>query len=282
MVQKVCLELIVVLVMRCRAAKITVLLLGLLMVSCKVEMPKDVLSPEKMEAVLYDYHLVQSMSATLASVDYKEKLMYSFVYDKHGISKEEFDSALVWYNRYPKYMKEIYGNLEAKLQADVDMLGGAKVVQDECVDLDAVNLALNVAELWTGHPVKMLSPTPLNNKILFSFDVPTDSSFVAGDSLVFSFNAMFVSRNDSIRQEAYAAINLDYDDDSYYAAGVSVKESGFFMLPVARSFSTRLKSMSGYVYYFDNDTAYSSRMVLSDLSLKRLHPAKKTNKKVRK
>lgn len=269
--------------MRVAAVKIVSFLLVAILVSCKVEIPEEVLPPEKMEAVLYDYHLTQSMASTLASVDYKEKLMYTYLYDKHNISKEHFDSSLVWYNRYPKYMKAIYENLEGRLQDEVDLLGGAKNLQYEGVDLDAANLLADVAELWSGHPVKELSSTPLNNRLHFSFDVPKDSTFLVGDSLVFSFNAFFIAGNAlDVKQEIYASVTLEYNDDSYLIKGLSVKESDYYVIPVARNNNTLLKSMSGYVYYFDDDTTYSSKVLLHDLSLKRLHPVKEVNEKVRK
>ena len=265
------------------AVKIVSVLLVALLVSCKVEIPKEVLPPEKMEQVLYDYHLAQAMITTVASLEYKEKLMYRSVYGKHNISKELFDSSLVWYNRYPKHMKQIYINLEARLQRDVDVLGGAKILQNEGIDLDAANLAPNIAELWTDNPVKMLSSMPLNNKISFSFDTPKDSSFIVGDSLVLSFNVMFISEIESeVKQEVYTAINLEYSDESYYAADLSAKESGYFTVSAPRNKSGRLKSMSGFIFYFDNDTANASKAVLSGLSVKRLHPSKSKNTKARK
>lgn len=269
--------------MRCSAVKILFLLFVTILVSCKVEIPAHILPPEKMEAVLYDYHLSQSMAATFASVDYKEKLMYVYVYDKHQLTKEKFDESLAWYNRYPGHMKEIYKNLEARLQREVDLLGGAKILQNDAVDLDVANLAVNVAELWTGCPVRMLSSTPHNNRIQFSFESPKDSSFIAGDSLVFSFNAAFLSENDrDIKQEIYAAILLEYGDDSYFTSNLNIEESGIYSIPVPRNFNSYPKSMSGYVYYFDNDTSYNSRVILDGLSLKRMHPAKSVKKKSRK
>ena len=265
--------------MRHRAVKTVALLLLVLLVSCKVEMPKSVLPPEKMEAILYDYHLTESMTSTFASVDYKEKLMYIYVYEKHHISKEMLDSSLVWYSRYPKYMKGVYKNLEARLQSEVDSLAESKVAKSEPVDLDMAYLAPDVAELWTGHPVKMLTATPLGNKINFSFDAPKDSSFVVGDSLVLSFNAMFVARDTlNVKQEAYAAITLEYSDDSYSMAGVSVKNSGNYAVAAPRNANSRLRSMSGYLYYFDNDTANASKLILSGLSLKRLHAVQAAKK----
>ena len=254
---------------------VSALSVAALLVSCQVKMPEDVLPPDKMEAVLYDYHLTQSMALSFASASYREKLMYTYVFDKHNITKEEFDSSLVWYNRYPRYMKRIYANLETRLNGEIDALAAIKSLQNETVDISIAQLSAGVAELWTGHPVKMLSSVPLGNKVAFSFETPKDSSFVAGDSLVFSFNAKFVSRNvTDVKQEAYASITLDYNDGSYDVSGFSINESGHYELTAARNFKTRLRSVSGYIYYFDNDTSATSIMLLDCLSLKRLHPAK--------
>ena len=93
--------------------------------------------------------------------------------------------------------------------------------------------------------------------------------------MVFSFNAEFIpSLLQGIEREAYASIALEYDNDTlYHAAGISVKESGTYSLSVPRNFENRMKSMSGYVYYYDNDTASESSLLLSRISLKRIHPA---------
>ena len=79
-----------------------------------------------MEAVLYDYHLVQAMSSEYSSATYREKLFYSYVFTKHNITKEHFDSSLVWYNRYPKHMLRIYTNIEAALEKEIEAFGESK------------------------------------------------------------------------------------------------------------------------------------------------------------
>ena len=266
--------------MRRGAVKIVLFLLLPLFVSCKVDFPENILPPEKMEAVLYDYHLTGSMATTFASADYKEKLMYSYVYEKHGITKEQFDSSLVWYNRYPKHIKRIYENLEARLQSEIDVLKLHDGMNSKEIDLELANLTDSVAELWTGHPVRMLSPTPITSKVQFSFDVPKDSSFVAGDSLAFSFNTAFVPGCDvGIMQQLYAALTLEYADDTYSMAGASVLQPGICVVAAPRNDSIRLKSMSGYVYYFDNDSLSASYALISNISLKRFHPADSTANK---
>ena len=112
--------------------------------------------------------------------------------EQYRKAQEDFDSSLVWYNRYPKYIKDIYANIEERLQQEVDVLTAIRLQDNEGVTLALADLSLDVAELWTGHPVKMLTATPLCNKAQFSFDTPKDTTFVTGDSLVFSFNAEFI------------------------------------------------------------------------------------------
>ena len=254
-----------------RAKNIFLLLFLVLVASCKVKAPEDVLPPEKMEAVLYDYHLAQSMMTTLASVDYKEKLMYTYIYDKHGVSKEVFDSSLVWYNRYPKHIERIYANIEARLNEEVDALAAAKVAMEEGVDLTNVDFSSPVAELWTSLPVRLLTATPLGNRVSFSFDAPKDSSFIEGDSLVFSFNTFFLSaRKDSVRQKAYASIAIEYGNGLCYYGGVDIDEDGHFSVSAPREYRSCLKSMSGYIFYFDNDAECESKALFGDLSVKRL------------
>ena len=60
----------------CRIFYILLLLVTTLFASCEVEMPEDIIPQDKMESLLYDYHLAQSMSSEYTSADYKEKLFF--------------------------------------------------------------------------------------------------------------------------------------------------------------------------------------------------------------
>ena len=263
--------------------KILYLFLLTFAVSCQVKIPENVIPPKKMESVLYDYHITQSMASTYANADFKEKLFYIYLYDKHNITKKQFDESFKWYNRYPKHLRNIYKNLEDRLQSEVEILSRAKVMRSEGVAIDVANLEPNIAELWTSHNVKMLTSTPLNNRIVFSFDTPKDSTFIVGDSLVFSFNTTFVPQGGcDIKQEVYAAINLEYNNTKSASKGVKVSESGHYDIAVPRNNSSRLKSMSGYIFYNDSDTAASSKVIISGISVKRLHPVSPKRERNRK
>lgn len=259
--------------MRCSIGKLALLFLLLALASCEVKMPDYVMSSRKMEKVLYDYHLVQSMSNQYTSYDFTEKLYYDYVFKKHKITKERFDSSMQWYSRHPKYLKRIYENIVEDLEYEVEMLDNEKAVIQNLVLLDVSDLAKDSAELWGGTKVRMLSSTPLNSRLAFSFDTPEDTTFVAGDSLSFSFTAFFIpSSADSLNQKAYSSLRLEYSDSTVFTNAVVVGTSGKYSLSSPRYMPSRLKSISGFVYYSDNDTTSASCMLLGDLSVVRIHP----------
>lgn len=257
-----------------RIFRILMTFLLLVVVACEVKRPEHVLSPDKMEAFLYDYHLVQSMSGEYSSSSNKEKMYYDYVFKKHGVTKEQFDTAMVWYNRYPKHLQEIYERLEERLEKEVMALDNSRGALEEGVSIDVAFLATDTAQLWTSSRVRMLSPNALCNRLYFSFETPKDTSFVPGDSLVFSFSTrFFTARKDSIRCRAYASIMLDYDDGSFDATGIDISESGEYSLSVNRNIDSKLKAMSGFVYYSDSDSTLSSKVVVSNISLRRIRVA---------
>ena len=241
--------------------------------SCEVKVPENVVSPERMEAFLYDYHLVQSMTGQYSSDEYKEKLYYSYIFKKHNIEKSHFDSSMMWYSRYPKHLKRIYDRLEAKLDSEVDKLNAAKNIVEDGVSLEAVSLAADSVNLWTGSKLKCLSSTALNNKLTFSFQVPDDTTFVENDSLAFSFAVFFLDAGSpSLKQRAHASIYMEYADNTLFTNDVNVDTSGFYKLAAPRNPDSKLKTMSGFVYYTDNDTTAKAGLLLADISVVRMHP----------
>lgn len=243
----------------------------LLLFSCEVKMPEDIIPPTKMEALLYDYHLVQSMSSEYASDDYKEKLYFAYVFDKHNVTQEEFEHSMQWYNRYPKHMKKIYANLEERLDAEVETLSASGISQDSGVSLDVVSLGSDTVELWTGSGNRILCSNLLDSHLSFCFETPSDSSFMPGDSIEFSFSALFVNEGrEYIEQKAHAGIFVKYVNGTADSYGLDVDTRGINSLAVKRNPDARLESMSGFVYYTDNDSLSKAKMLLSDISVRKI------------
>ena len=64
--------------MKAFSAKILFLFLCLLLAACQVEIPEGVIKPDKMEDLLYDYHLAQAITAEETSMSYKKKLHINY------------------------------------------------------------------------------------------------------------------------------------------------------------------------------------------------------------
>lgn len=243
----------------------------LLLCACEVKMPKDVIPPAKMEQLLYDYHLVQSMTSEYASADYKEKLFFDYVFEKHHVTRNMFDASMGWYNRYPKHLQKIYANLEERLNIELEELSAMGAYPELAVSVEAAYMAADSAEMWVGARNRILNSNHLNSYLTFSFEVPEDSSFVAGDSLSLSFDVLFVDEGrENISQKAHTAVFVKYANGLSDSEGFDITSSGSYNVAVTRNKESNINSMSGFVYYSDNDSLAKAKMLLGNISLKRI------------
>jgi hypothetical protein len=102
------------------------LILLLFIVSCnRNEIPKDVLPPEKMGAVLYDIVLADELTdfASITDSTYrkfpKRTGLYDTVLQIHKISKQQYKKSEQFYQSRPDLMKEIFENLKKKMDTPV-------------------------------------------------------------------------------------------------------------------------------------------------------------------
>ena len=80
---------------------------------------KDLIPPETFVPVLIDMHITYAIQTSsefrklardVDSVD-----THNYIYDKHNISREMFDSTLVWYSRHPDLFTDIYDEVIMQL-----------------------------------------------------------------------------------------------------------------------------------------------------------------------
>lgn len=86
--------------------------------ACKPGIPKDVLEPKKMQAVLFDMHLVDGYITGFASQDSAKKVaatFYKSIYKKFGIDSAQYNRSLDYYYTKPAVFKQIYDSVTAKL-----------------------------------------------------------------------------------------------------------------------------------------------------------------------
>ena len=229
---------------RVNSCLLVVAALLLLLCACTDRRKEQVLPTDKLEAVLYDYHLAQVMINDLPSNQrFKKDLYFEYVYDKHGVTKAEVDSSLVYYARYPKGLSEIYVRLSDRIEADIKRLADEeqplKVREPFAVVGDSANL-------WYDVNFVAMNASPLDGNI-YMFSVPTDTNFKALDRVVWEGRALFLDESvDSLHKYFHLNLRVTYMNDSIVSADTLLYSSGEFSIEV--SDSAILRSIDGTAY----------------------------------
>lgn len=242
----------------------------LLLGGCRLKRPEGVLSPKKMEAVLYDYHLAQAVVMELPRDErYARDAYLDWCFEKNGITREQFDNSLVWYTRYPKELAEIYQRLGDRVDREYDKASMAvrlKEVSDFVVDSgDSI-------DLWYLNHVNILNTSVFMKKLTFSFTV--DSTFHESDTVVWNFSHTFVAAHDSVPQSAYLELSVYYPD-SVSTVDTLLCVTGHTTLSFIADSLKTMTRIAGSVNYMDRSDNRNSILVLSDISLVRYHKKQK-------
>ena len=216
----------------------------LLLCACTDRRKEQVLPTDKLEAVLYDYHLAQVMINDLPSNQrFKKDLYFEYVYDKHGVTKAEVDSSLVYYARYPKGLSEIYNRLSERIEADIKRLA------DEEQPLKVrgpIAVVGDSANLWYDVNFVEMNVSPLKGNI-YTFSIPTDTNFKALDRIVWEGKVLFLDESvDSLHKYLHLNLRVAYMNDSIVSADTLLCVSGQFSIEV--SDSAILRSIDGTAY----------------------------------
>ena len=237
-----------------------------LFAACTNKRPSDVLSPPKLEAILYDYHIAQSMVSDLPSSErYKKDLYFDYVYAKHGITVAQLDSSLVYYARHPKELSVMYTELSDRVERDIQRI---KDLDVPLVQYKPVPVEGDSADLWFDAQLVRMSPSVVNNR--FSTVVPYDTNFKAKDSFEWSGEVLFVNpMPDSLYRYVRLELMVEYANDSLSTVDTLLYTSGSYHLTIADTMNAKLREVSGDVYYKGGDA--SGDVLLYGMELMRYH-----------
>ena len=216
-----------------------------LLVACHNRRPSNVLAPEKLEEVLYDYHLVQAIVNDMPSNErYKKDLYFDYIYDKHKVTKAEIDSSLVYYARYPQELSEIYVRLSKRVEGDIQRIEEAEI---PVVKREAMPVVGDSVDLWYDARIIQLMVSPHDNR--YSFIVPVDTNFKAGDRIEWEGKTIFLNKvTDSLHNYLYINLTVAYENDSLIVADTLMYVTGDYCLTVTDTTGLQVKSINGSVY----------------------------------
>ncbi len=98
-----------------------------IMGSCQRDrLRKDLLVKDELIPLLIDLHMVYAIQSSVEyrkiSQDVDSVDVYTYIFEKHGVSKIVFDSSIAWYSRHPKLFTEIYDEVVMDLTQKQDSL----------------------------------------------------------------------------------------------------------------------------------------------------------------
>lgn len=215
------------------------------MVACKPTVPSKYIQPDDMEDLLYDYHIAQAM-ANESGFDerdktYKQTLYFAAVLEKHGVTKAEFDSSLVYYYTRADRFNDIYKNVAARLSEDAMELGASEGEVNRFANLTASGDTVNI---WEGDLSTLLLPYAPYNR--YSFHQKADTSFRKGDSFMLLLETEYIYQTGT--RNAQACIAVRYDNDTVISRVTAISNSGTNQLRMPSNGDHAVREISGYIY----------------------------------
>lgn len=243
------------------------------MVSCGKKIPEDIIQPDAMENLLYDYHLASAAANDLPySESYKKGAYLKYVFEKHHVTEAEFDSSMVWYTRNSKELATIYQNLQQRYEASERQLKAQTTQKGGQI---AVSISGDTVDIWQDRTLYWLSASPLTNKLVF--DLKADTTFKPKDALALTADFHFIPETSS-DAKAIMGLNFYFDNDSVQGLTRTITSSGTQQLYLQPDSAYHIKNISGFVYYISGKEKNES-VLLHKIRLMRYHSSQKEERK---
>lgn len=209
-------------------------LLSVLLASCKPGRPDGVLSEKKMENILYDYHIAKAMAHRSDSIEQNMQRYTEAVFRKHKVEQAVFDSSMRYYTRHADKLYAIYEKLNTRFSEAMP------------ANMAALNTPhSNNGEtytIWSGRPFNLLSSQGLNR---IYFEQPCDTTLLPGDNLVLRFSNEWLYKEG--QKMATAVLAVCYEGDSIVSVSRTVYGSGNQTLSM-RVAERKPKLVYGFIY----------------------------------
>lgn len=231
-----------------------------LMTSCGKEIPDEIIQPETMEKILYDYHL--SMSMTQSSKNTEKEAQKNFIFQKYQVTEAEFDSSMVWYTRETKELMTIYENLDKRFNREYNHIERLLESREEANARTSVSG--DTVDIWRKGDLHWFSMTPLNR--LLSFEIKADTTFHERDAFLWNVDYHFLAEG-KIRM----GLNVVYENDSVQAMTKVVNSSGSQSIYLHTDSAFKIKEVNGFIHVPNAPVNRAPKAIAHNISLTRYH-----------
>lgn len=247
----------------------------LLLVSCKPGTPKQYIQPQKMEDILVDYHLAKAISqyadASSESNNYTQALFFESVLKKHGVTKSDFDSSLVFYYTRADRFEEICKRVSERLEEQALKLGASEGEIGKYA-----NAKGDTANIWSDRTSYLLMPQLPFNRV--DYEIFGDSVFKRGDKFLIQFMSDFMYQSGNRNGIIYFAVEYN---DTTMVRNQRFYNSGLTRLEYQSRDDKDIKALKGYIYLINEDvnSAATRMLFINNFQLIRFHKKDETKDK---
>ena len=245
----------------------------LALVACKPRTPRQYIQPGKMEDILVDYHIAKALAQrpTDDPMDrnYQLSLYIEAALAKHGVTKAQFDSSLVYYYTRADRFEPIYKRVSERLEEQALTYGAS----DNEIGKYA-NASGDTANVWTGKSSMLMLPKAPYNR--WDFELEGDSVFKRGDSFMMQFMSDFMYQSGGHNAMLYVAITYN---DTTIGRQLRFSTSGINELNVLPK-DQSIKYIKGFFYLPDEEPKMTNTrlLFLNNVQLIRFHKKEDENK----
>lgn len=234
---------------------------------CGKKIPSDVIQPDEMKELLYDYHLASAMGASLPySESYKKDAYLQYVFQKHHVTEADFDSSMVWYTRNSDELVTIYQDLQKRFEGDEQQMKALVARRDNQLE---VSMSGDTVDIWQDRTFYWLTSSPLTNKV--TFDLKADTSFKQRDAFELVADFHFLSKGaQHTHGKAVMGIVCSFTNDSVQGVTHQVLTSGIQRLYLRPDSAYDIRNVSGFIYY-RSVKDQSSDLLIDNIRFTRYH-----------
>ena len=255
-------------------APLSLLLIPFFIFSCIPSTPSQFIQPDDMEDILVDYHLARALAhnsnVNYDSVPYYQALYIEAVFRKHGITREEFDSSMVYYYTRADRFESVYKRVAERLEERALILGAT---ESEIGKYASLNATGDTANIWPDRTRMAMNPTPPYNR--WDFRLEIDSTYQRGDSFLMQFMSDYIYQDGSKNGIVYLAATYADDNgrDTIISRNLHFLNTGISQVTLPAYDSGDLKELRGFFYLGDgNDRSTTVRLLfLSNVQFIRFH-----------
>jgi len=233
-----------------------------LVTSCGKSIPDDIIQPDVMEEVLYDYHI--SLSMTQNSTLGDKEAQKNYIFNKYQITNALFDSSLVWYSRESKELMEIYENLDKRFSREYSHIERLLESREEANM--RTSISGDTVDIWRKGDMQWFSESPLSRQL--AFEIKADTTFHERDAFLWNIDYHFFTQG-----KILMGMNVVYENDSVRGMTKLIESSGNQNIYLHMDSTFKVKELNGFICISDDSIATDTKVLAHHISLTRYHMA---------